>query len=98
VLPRKLAALTPHTITNRQALQAELAQVRQQGWAMSWEELELGLAAVGAPIRGRDGNVIAAISVSGPTARIDRSHLNPLAALVMETCRRISRDLGFTRR
>lgn len=98
VLPKKLVALTPHTLTSRQALQAELARVRQQGWAQSWEELELGLAAVGAPIRGRDGNVIAAISVSGPTVRLDRSHINPLATLVMETGRRISHDLGFVKR
>jgi IclR family acetate operon transcriptional repressor len=98
VLPAKLVALTPHTIADKQALRDELAHVRQQGWAQSWEELELGLAAVGAPIRGRDGNVIAAVSVSGPTVRIDQAQIKILAILVMDTCKRISRDVGFTRR
>jgi DNA-binding IclR family transcriptional regulator len=98
VLPNKLVALTPHTITDKQALRIELASVRQQGWAQSWEELELGLAAIGAPIRGRDGNVTAAVSVSGPTVRIDQSQIKNLAILVMDTCRRISRDGGFVRR
>lgn len=98
VLPNKLVALTPHTLIDKQALRNELAAVRQQGWALSWEELELGLAAVGAPIYGRDGNVIAAVSVSGPTVRIAREQVNPLAIQVMDTCRRISRDIGFTRR
>lgn len=98
VLPAKLVALTPHTLADKQALRDELARVRQQGWAQSWEELELGLAAVGAPIRGRDGNVIAAVSVSGPTVRIDQAQIKHLAILVMDTCKRISRDVGFTRR
>ncbi|MBI5566755.1 MAG: IclR family transcriptional regulator [Chloroflexi bacterium] len=98
VLPAKLVALTPHTIADKQALRDELARVRQQGWAQSWEELELGLAAVGAPIRGRDGNVIAAVSVSGPTVRIDQAQIKHLTILVMDTCKRISRDVGFTRR
>jgi DNA-binding IclR family transcriptional regulator len=97
-LPNKLAAVTPHTITDKQRLREELGQVRQQGWALSWEELELGLAAVGAPVHDRDGNVIAAVSISGPTVRLDRSHVKNLAQLVMDTTRRISRDLGFTRR
>jgi DNA-binding IclR family transcriptional regulator len=97
-LPGKLAALTPHTLADKQALRIELAKVRQQGWAQSWEELELGLAAIGAPIHGRDGNVIAAVSVSGPTVRIDPAQIKHLAILVMDTCRRISRDVGFTRR
>lgn len=98
VLPNKLAALTPQTLADKHALRIELANVRQQGRAQPWEELEVGLAAIGAPIHGRDGNVIAAVSVSGPTVRIDPSQIKTLAILVMDTGRRISRDVGFTRR
>jgi len=97
-LPGKLAALTPFTVTDKQVLRAQLEEARQQGWALSWEELEAGLVAVGAPISGRDGEPIAAVSISGPTARIDRSQVKILAMLVMDTTRRITRELGFARR
>jgi DNA-binding IclR family transcriptional regulator len=56
------------------------------------------LATIGALITGRDGKSIAAASVSGLTARIDRSHLKNLAIMVMDTTKRITRDLGFGRR
>jgi DNA-binding IclR family transcriptional regulator len=98
VLPNKLMAVTPLSITDRLLLREELAQVRQQGWAQSWEELEIGLAAVGAPVHGRDGGTIAAVSISGPTVRIDRSNLKNLAIMVLDTTKRISRDLGFARK
>ena len=97
-LPAKLAALTPFTVTDKQILRDQLEEARHLGWASSWEELEIGLAAIGAPIIGRDGEPIAAVSISGPTARIDRSQVKNLAILVMDTTRRITRDLGFGRR
>ncbi len=98
VLPNKLMAVTPFSITDKLQLREELTQARQQGWAQSWEELEIGLAAVGAPIHGRDGETIAAVSISGPTVRIDRSNVKNLAVMVMDTTKRISRDLGFARK
>lgn len=49
-----------------------LAQVRRRGWAQSLAEREPGVASVSAPVRDRFGNVVAAISVSGPTDRIGR--------------------------
>jgi DNA-binding IclR family transcriptional regulator len=97
-LPGKLTALTSFTVTDKQILRDQLAEARQQGWALSWEELEAGLVAIGAPIAGRDGEAIAAVSISGPTARIDRAQIKTLATLVMDTTKRITRDLGFGRR
>ena len=98
ILPNKLAAVTPFTITDKQVLREQLDLARQQGWVSSWEELEIGLVSVGAPIHGRDGEVIAAISVSGPTARITASRIKDLAILVKDTGKRITRDLGFAGR
>ncbi len=97
-LPAKLHAMTPFTVIDKQLLRGQLEEARAQGWAVSWEELEAGLAAVGAPIAGRDGEIIAAVSISGPTARIDRSQIRDLAALVMETTKRITHELGFSHR
>src|SRR5580658_156443 len=70
VLQRGLDRFTPHTITSATALRAELDRVREQGWAGTKEELEIGLNAVSAPIRGDDGVVLAAISISGPAYRL----------------------------
>lgn len=97
-LPNKLAALTPFTVTDKQILRDQFDEARRLGWASSWEELEIGLAAIGAPITGREGETIAAVSISGPTARIDRSQIKNLAVMVMDTTKRITRELGFGRR
>jgi len=66
----ELAALTPRTITSAQALRAELARVRSQGWALVNQELEAGLRAVAAPIRDRTGSVVAAVNVSAHASRV----------------------------
>ncbi|GAC1612026.1 MAG: IclR family transcriptional regulator NdgR [Mycobacteriales bacterium] len=50
-----------------------LAEVRRRGWAQSVAEREAGVASVSAPVRGRHGAVVAAVSVSGPTERLSRS-------------------------
>ncbi|MBC7373639.1 MAG: IclR family transcriptional regulator [Frankiales bacterium] len=50
-----------------------LADVRRRGWAQSVAERETGVASVSAPVRGRDGRVLAAVSVSGPLERLTRS-------------------------
>lgn len=50
-----------------------LTEVRRRGWAQSVGERELGVASVSAPVRGPDGEVVAAVSVSGPVDRLTRS-------------------------
>ena len=50
-----------------------LAEARRRGWAHSVAEREQGVASVSAPVRGRDGGVLAAISVSGPLERLTRA-------------------------
>jgi DNA-binding IclR family transcriptional regulator len=52
---------------------AELAATRRRGWADSVEEREAGLGSVSAPVFGPDGQVVAAVSVSGPLPRLTRS-------------------------
>ncbi|MSS83720.1 IclR family transcriptional regulator [Actinomycetaceae bacterium WB03_NA08] len=49
-----------------------LSQVRRRGWAQSVSEREAGVASVSAPVRGSDGRVIAALSISGPVDRMGR--------------------------
>ena len=88
-------AMTPHTITDEQALRAELRLVAKRGWAENIEEGELGVASVGAPIRGIDGSVSAAISVVGPVTRVKRASLRGFCGAVVEAADAISARLGY---
>lgn len=65
-----LPALTENTITDREALDAELQAVRDSGVAFDDEERLDGLRSVGAAITDADGAVIGAVSVAGPTSRL----------------------------
>src|SRR4029079_17127740 len=69
--PGNLERRTPHSPVDRAQFDHALVEVRRRGWAASLDELELGLAAVAAPVRAVDGTVIAAVSISGPTGRIN---------------------------
>ncbi len=69
-------------------------EVRRRGWAVSLDELEVGLAAVAAPVRAVDGAVVAAISVSGPTARINDRGITALGDLLVAETRGLSTQLG----
>lgn len=62
-------ALTERTITDSDALAAELDRIAEQGWALVDGELEAGLRSLAAPVRGRDGRVIAAVNVSMSATR-----------------------------
>jgi DNA-binding IclR family transcriptional regulator len=95
VLARELTGYTPHTITKVRALEAELARVREQGWASSSEELELGLNALAAPIRNSTGKVVAAVGVSGPSYRLTVESFPEVAGQLMDGACEISTRLGF---
>ena len=67
-----LTAFTAHTKTTPTALREELARVRQQGYAMVAQELELGLLSIAVPIRGANRRAFAGLNVSMPYADINR--------------------------
>jgi DNA-binding IclR family transcriptional regulator len=90
-----LPTFTETTISDVDVLLAELQQVRQAGWASVSEELEVGLNAIGAPVRDSTGKVVAALSVSGPAYRLGADRFEEVAAMTMLAARQISRRLGF---
>jgi len=79
---------------SRRAFEHDLAETSRRGWAMAWEELEEGLVAVAAPVHTRDGSVIAAVSVSGPTSRISKTAAARIGDRLVADTRAISRQLG----
>lgn len=68
-----LEQLTRHSLGSMEALRRQLADIRRRGYAVTREELEVGLNGVAAPVRGADRRVIAALGISGPTARLGRN-------------------------
>lgn len=91
----ELRRYTTHTITSWDALAREIDEVRARGYGLAIDELEIGLTAVAAPIHNSHGEVIASISVSGPTFRIDARRLPQLAAAVVRAAEDVSFRLGW---
>jgi len=87
----KLAAITPHTVTDPAALVASLARVRRQGYATVSEENIRGVLSVGAPIRDRSGRVVAALSVAFPKYLDAGLTLQSATPLVTAAAQRASR-------
>jgi len=70
----RLREKTPNTLTDRDVLRAELEEIAEQGYAFNDEERTVGMRAVGAPILSDDDeSVLGALSVSGPTTRMNGS-------------------------
>jgi DNA-binding IclR family transcriptional regulator len=71
-VPRgRLELLTTHTVPDGVTLERQLAAVRRRGWAVTVDELEIGLCGVAVPVRGGSGEVVASLGVSGPTQRLE---------------------------
>lgn len=88
-----LERLTARTIVHPEQLERELVAVREHGFATIVDELEMGLAAVAAPIRDSGGEVVGALSVAGPTARLGPSRLGIVGRLAVEQADAVSKAL-----
>lgn len=90
----KLAAITPHTITDPAALVAALAKVRRQDFAVVVEENIRGVLSVAAPVRDRTGKMVAALSVAFPKYLDTGLTLQSATPLVVAAAQRVSRAVG----
>lgn len=86
---------TPHTIDNPDDLIASLKKIQLQGYAMDLEEIEIGLSCVAAPIKDHTGKSIAAISISGPKARLSLSRIREILSELIRCSKEISTKLGY---
>ena len=91
----RLERRTPRTSTSRTELDREFARIRAQGFAVADSELEPGLVAIAAPVRGTAGAVVAAVSVTGPAVRLTPSRFRDIGKLLIEVSGEISAALGF---
>jgi DNA-binding IclR family transcriptional regulator len=92
---RALTARAPATITDPAVLRAELERVRIDGFATAVDELETGLAAIAAPVRGASGEVVAALSITGPTVRMTDASIRDLCLALVEESGSLSGRLGY---
>ena len=89
----ELARPTPTSIGDLASLERDLADVRRRGFAVTVDELEEGLAAVAAPVHGPDGDVVAALGISGPTQRLG-DRLEELGRQLKDRAEQLSVLLG----
>lgn len=90
-----LKAMTANTITSLLELKAELAGIRERGYAVDNEEIEEGVRCVGCVVRDFSGGPVAAISVSAPAFRISREKAKNLSRPVIAAANTLSAELGY---
>jgi len=95
VLGHELAPYTPRTTVDADELRSELDRVAEDGYAASFEELELGMHAVAVPVRGPGGEVVAAMSASGPSYRLSPQRIRQIVAPMADAARELSAQLGY---
>lgn len=90
-----LARFTEHTVVDVDRLTDQLAVIRQDGYAASFEERDVGAASVSAPVFDRNGDVVAALGIGAPTQRVAPGDVPRLVPLVTEAARDASHRLGL---
>lgn len=91
-----LSAATPKTDTDPAGLRRQLAIIRDQGFAIDYEEWVTGVRCVAAPVRDYSGGVVAAVSVTVPAGRLPVEREPAMVEAVMATARSISAGLGYS--
>ena len=94
----QLEQFTPNTLTDPEAMIADLHASKARGYAIDAEERNIGMRCIAAPVYNVFGEAVAGISVSGPTSRITEDRLDALAIPVMEAAARLTRDIGGNNR
>jgi IclR family KDG regulon transcriptional repressor len=93
MIARGLKQLTPDTITDPDRLREDLAKIRRQGWVFSVGELTPGVAAIAAPLRDSNGEVIAALSIGGLASRFSENRLQTLIEITCQAAEEASHQL-----
>ncbi len=89
-----MVKLTPHTLTTREAFLAELETVRAQGYAVDDEEQLLGMRCIAANVFDEHGAALAAVSISGPSVRVEPTRIETLSQRVRDAAAEITQKVG----
>lgn len=92
---KSLPRLTKNTIVNKKVLENEIEKIQKVGYAIDDEENENEIRCVAAPIKDNNGKIVAAISISGPSYRVNTAQQKIMIKAVIETAKQISSRLGF---
>jgi DNA-binding IclR family transcriptional regulator len=95
-IPSTLESHTSHTITDPRALQRELQNIRERGYAVDDEEFDQGIRCIAVPAMDYRGKLAGALGISGPSTRMTPERLPQLAASMVEIGRALSERLSFT--
>jgi len=93
-----LHAFTQHTLVDPAHLNAEADRIRAQGYAVSHGEWTIDASGMAAPIFNQRGEMIAALTISGPTQRFDEAHVSRFVQACTRTAAHISRLMGYNPR
>jgi DNA-binding IclR family transcriptional regulator len=85
---------TENSIVDIDDLQTEVEKVHQRGWVLDSEEYALGACCIGAPVYNHEGQIIAALTVSGPAERI-KGNLDILVEKVKSNAQAVSEAMGY---
>lgn len=94
-LAQPIRPLTVKTLPSAKRLRDCLIEIRQQGYAVADEELELGFVAIGAALLDAEGRAVAAISLGGTRARLTDARIAEIGAQVRAAAERVSHLLGY---
>ncbi len=97
VLTAGLERRAPRTITSPKLFVDTLRQIRADGYAVSIEQSQAKVSSVGAPVFGRDGSAIAAVSIVGPSLRFGSEHLPTQIRRARRCAAEISEAMGYQR-
>nr|WP_272946793.1 IclR family transcriptional regulator [Antricoccus suffuscus] len=93
----ELVKLTAATITDRKAFIAELDRIRERGWAFAVQEREEGLNSASAPVFDARGDLLAVVTIGGPSFRMPKQKAQVFGAMVRESADELSELLGRSR-
>jgi DNA-binding IclR family transcriptional regulator len=95
ILNHSLETYTDNTVTSPDKIRKQLEEIRDQGYAVDYEEYELGVCAIAAPIYNRKGILIAAIGSPSPISRMTSERITEMATAFKEAAQAISHRMGY---
>jgi IclR family KDG regulon transcriptional repressor len=98
VMAMGLTPYTQKTITSPSKMKELLDAIRKQGFALSVEELHEGVTSIAAPVKQPSGEIIASVSIAGPTSRINSHTIPRLVKIVKKAAADVSEQLILTKR